>query len=87
MLLTGRVKASNSSDFLIEVVVSESSRSSLVHCRQLDKVDGGSWCDGVVRIGFGLLSESIVLPELDYKILCLMWSAPIWFVGKSRGTS
>ena len=87
VLLTGRVKASNASDFVIELVVSESSRSSLVNCRQLDKVDGGTWCDGVVRIGFGLFSESIVLLELDYKILCSMWSAPISFVPKSRGTS
>ena len=83
ILLTGRVQASNSSDFLIEVVVSESSRSNLLNRRQLDKVDGGTWCDGVVRIGFGLFSESIVLLELDYKILCSMWSAPISFVPKS----
>ena len=87
VLLTGRVKASNSSDFLIEVVVSESSRSSLVNRRQLDKVDGGTWCDSVVRIGSGRFSESIVLLELDYKVLCSMWSAPISFVPKSRGTS
>ena len=65
ILLTGRVKASNSSDCLIEVVVSEPSRSSLVNCRQLNKVDGGTWCDGVVRIGFGLFFESKVLLELD----------------------
>ena len=87
VLLTGRVKASNSSDFLIKVVVSESSRSSLVNRRQLDKVNGGAWCDGVVRRGFGLFSESIVRLELDYKVLCLMWSAPISFVPKSSGTS
>ena len=61
ILLTGRVKGSNSSDCLIEVVVSEPSGSSLVNRRQLDKVDGGTWCDGVVRIGFGLFSESKVL--------------------------
>ena len=81
------MRASNSSDFLIEVVVLESSRSSLVNRPRLDKVDGGTWCDGVVRIGFGLLSESIVLLELGYKLLCSMWSAPISFVPKSRGTS
>ena len=86
-LLAGRVKASNSSDFLIEVVVSDVSRSSLVHRRQLDKVHGGTWCDGVVRIGSGQFSESIVLLELDYKVLCLMCSAPISFVPKSSGTS
>ena len=86
ILLTDRVKASNSLDLLIEVVVSESSRSSLPNCRQMDKVDGGTWCDGVVRIGFGLFSESIVLLEFDYKVLCSMWSAPISFVPKSRGT-
>ena len=45
ILLTRRVKASNSSDCLIEVAVSESSRSSLINRRQLDKVDGGTWCD------------------------------------------
>ena len=56
ILFTGRVKGSNSSDCLIEVVVSEPSGSSLVNRRQLDKVDGGTWCDGVVRIGFGLFS-------------------------------
>ena len=87
VLLTGRVKASNFSDFLIEVVVPKSSRSSLVNRCQLDKVDGGTRCDGVVSIGSCLFSESIVLLELDYKILCLMWSAPISFVPKSRGTS
>ena len=87
VLLTVGVKATDSSVFLIKVVVSESSRSSLVNRRQLDKVDGGTWCDGVVRIGAGLFSELIVLLELDYKVLCLMWSAPISFVPKSRGTS
>ena len=87
VLLTGRVKASNLLDFLFEVVVSESSRSSLVNRRRLDKVDGGTWCDGVVRIGFGLFSESIVLMELDSTVLCSMWSAPISFIRKSRGTS
>ena len=87
VLLTGPVKASNSSDFPIEVVVSDLSRSSLVNRRQLDKVDGGTWCDGVVRIRSGRFSESIVLPEMDHKVLCSMWSAPISFVPKSRGTS
>ena len=53
VLLTGRVKASHSLDFFIEVVVSHSSRCSLVNRRQLEKVDGGTWCDGVVRIGSG----------------------------------
>ena len=36
VLLTGGVKASNSSDFLIEVVVSDLSRSSLVNRRQME---------------------------------------------------
>ena len=87
ILLTGRVKGSNSSDCLIEVVVSEPSGSSLVNRRQLDKVDEGTWCDGVVRIGFGLFSESKILLELDCKVLCSMWSAPIPFIPKSRGAS
>ena len=87
ILLTGRVKGSNSSDCLIEVVVSEPSGSSLVSRCQLDKVDGGTWCDGVVRIGFGLFSESKVLLELDCKVLCSMWSAPIPLISTSRGAS
>ena len=79
------MKGSNSSDCLIEVVVSEPSGSSLVtHC-QLNKVDGCTWCDDVVGIGFGLLSESKVLLELDCKVLCSMWSAPIPLIPKSRG--
>ena len=49
--------------FVFEVVVSEPSGSSLVNSRQLDKVDGGTWCNGVVRIGFGLFSESKLLLE------------------------
>ena len=65
ILLTGQVKGSKSSDCLIEVVVSELSGLSLVNRRQLDKVDGGTWCNSVVRIGFGLFSESKVLPGLD----------------------
>ena len=81
------MKASNSSDCLIEVMVSEPSRSSLVNRCQLDKVDGGTWCDGVVRIGFGLFSESKVLLELECKVLCSMWSAPIPFIPKSQGSS
>ena len=36
VLLTGRVKAGNSSNFLIEVVVPDLSRASLVTCRQQD---------------------------------------------------
>ena len=81
------MKGSNSSDRLIEVVVPEPSGSSLVDRRQLDKVDGGAWCDGVVRIGFDLFSESKVLLELDRKVLCSMWSAPIPLIPKSRGAS
>ena len=87
ILLTGRVKGSNLSDCPIEVVVSKPSRSSLVNRRQLDKVDGGAWCEGVVRIGFGLFSESKVLLELDCKVLCSTWSAPISLIPKSRGAS
>ena len=64
ILLTGGVKGRNSSDCLIEVVVPEPSRSSLVSRRQLDNIEGGTWCDGVVRIGFGLFSESKVLLEV-----------------------
>ena len=81
------MKGSNSSEGLIEVLVSEPSGSSLVIRRQLDKVDGGTWCDGVVRIGFGVFSESKVLLELDCKVLCSMWSAPIPLIPKSRGAS
>ena len=81
------MKGSNLSDRRIEVVVSEPSGSSLVNRRQLDKVDGGTWCDGVVRMGFGLFSESKVLLELDCKVLCSMWSAPIPLIPKSRGAS
>ena len=87
ILLTGEVKGSNSSDCLIKVVVSEPSGSSRVNRRRLDEVDGGTWCDGVVRIGFGLFSESKVLLELDCKVLCSMWSAPISLIPKSRGAS
>ena len=87
ILLTGRVKGSNSSDCPIEVVVSEPSGSSLVNHRQLEKVDGGTQCDGVVRIGFGLFSESKVLSELDCRVLCSMWRTPISLIPKSRGAS
>ena len=38
VLLTDRVKAGNSSNFFIEVVVSDLSRSNLGNRRQLDKV-------------------------------------------------
>ena len=82
ILFTGRVKGSNSSECLIEVVVSEPSGSSLVSRRQLDKVDGGTWCDGVVRIGFGLFSESKGLLELDRKVLCSLRSTPIPLIPK-----
>ena len=81
------MKGSNSSDRLIEVVVPEPSGSRAVDRRQLDKVDGGAWCDGVVRIGFNLFSESKVLLELDRKVLCSMWSATIPLIPKSRGAS
>ena len=81
------MKGSNSLDCLIEVVVSDRSGSSLANRRQLDKVDGGTWCDGVVRIRIGLFSESKVLLELDCKVLCSMWSAPILLVLQSRGAS
>ena len=81
------MKGSNPSDCLIEVVVSEPSGCSVVNRRQLDKVNGGTWCDGVVRIGFGLLSESKVLLELDCKVLCSMWSTPISLIPESRGAS
>ena len=81
------MKGSNSSDCLIEVLVSEPSGSSLVTPRQLDKVDRGTGCDGVVRIGLGLFSESKVLLQLDCKVPCSMWNAPIPLIPKSRGAS
>ena len=87
ILFTGRVKGSNSSDCLMGAVVSEPSGSSPVNRRQLDKVDGGTWCDSIVRLGFGLFSGSKVLLELDCKVLCSMWSAPIPLIPKSRGAS
>ena len=87
ILFTGRVTGSNSWDCLIKVVVSEPSGSSLVNRRQLDKVDGGTWCDGVVRMGFGLFPQSKVLPKPDCKVLCSMWSTPIPLIPKSRGAS
>ena len=87
ILFTGRVGGSNSWDCLIEVVVSELSGSSLVNRCQLDKVDGGTWCDSIVRIGFVLFSESKVLLELDCKVLCLIRSAPIPLIPTSEGAS
>ena len=87
ILLIGRVKGSNSSDCLIEVVVSEPSGSISVNRRQLDKVDAGTWCDGVVRIGCGVSSESKVLLELDCKALCSMWSTSVSLIPKSGGAS
>ena len=38
----GRMDTGNSSDFLIEVVVPDLSRASLVNCCQLDQIDWGS---------------------------------------------
>ena len=87
ILFTGRVKSSISLDCLIKVVVSEPWGSSLVNRRQLDKVDGGTWCDGVVGIGFGLFSQLKILLELDCKVLCSMWSTSIPLIPKSRGVS
>ena len=51
------------------------------------QVNGGTWCDGVVRIEFGLFSGLKVLLELDCKVLCSMWSAAVQFIPKSRGAS
>ena len=48
VLLIGRMKTCNWSNFLIEVVVADLSRASLVNCHQLDQVDGGTWCEGPV---------------------------------------
>ena len=81
------MKGSNSSDCPIEVVVPESSGSSLVDRRQLDKVDGGAWCDCVVRVRFDLFSDSKVFLELDRKVLRSMRSASIAFISESRGAS
>ena len=81
------MKGSNSSDCPIKVVVPESSGSSLVDRRQLDKVDGGARCDCVVRVRFDLFSDSKVFLELDRKVLCSMRSASIAFISKSRGAS
>ena len=84
ILLTGRVKGSNSSDCSIEVVVSKPSGFSLVNRRQLDKVDGGTWCDGVVRIGFGLFFESKVLLESSTARSCVRSGAHPYCLYPSR---
>ena len=81
------MKGSNSSDCPIEVVVPESSGSSLVDRRQLDKVDGGAWSDCVVRVRFDLFSDSKVFLELDRKVLRSMRSTSIAFISESRGAS
>ena len=56
VLLIGRMEAGNSSNFLIEVVVPDLSRASLVDRRHLNPIDWGSWCDRFVGLRTSRLS-------------------------------
>ena len=69
---------------------SRGTRAAGVQSGRSSPTGQGRWgrlVDGVVRIGFSLFSESKVLLELDRKVLCSMWSAPIPLIPKSRGAS
>ena len=87
VLLVGRMEAANSSNFVIEVLVPDLSRTSLVDRRQLDQIDWGFWCDGIIGIRSSRLSYSIVFLELDHEVLGSDWGAPVPLVLESRGTS
>ena len=54
--MIGRMETGNSSNFLIEVVVPDLSRASLVDGRQLDQIDSGSWCNRIVGVRTSRLS-------------------------------
>ena len=47
---TGRIETGNSSNFLVEVVVSDVFRASLVNPCQLDQMDWGPWCDRIAGV-------------------------------------
>ena len=83
----GRMETGNSSNFLMEVVVPDLPRASLVDRCQLDHVDWGSWCNGIVAVRTSRLSQSMVFLELDHEVLCSNWGAPVPLVPESSGTS
>ena len=56
VLLIRRMRTGNSSNFLIEVVLPDLSMASLVNHRDLNEINGSSWCDSVVCVRSGRLS-------------------------------
>ena len=59
----------------------------MVNRRQLDQIDWGPWCDGIVGVRTSRLSQSMVLLKLDHEVLGSNWGRLVPLVSESSGTS
>ena len=83
----GQMKNCDPPSFLVEVVVPDLPRASLVNCRQLDQIDGGTWCDRIVDVGTSQLSQSVIFLKLDHGVLGSNWGTLVPLVPDLSGTS
>ena len=75
------------SNLLVEVVLSDVSRASLVSRRHLDQINWGPWCDRIVGVRTSRLSQLMKFLKLDHEVLGLNWGRGVPLVPKSSGTS
>ena len=75
------------SKFLVEVVVSDVSKASLVNRRQLHEINWGPWCDCIVGVRTSLLPQLMIFWKLDHEVLGWNWGTLVTLVPESRGAS
>ena len=83
----GLWKTCNLSNFLVEVVVPDFSRTSLVNRRQLDQVHWWPWCDRIVGVQTSQLAQSMIFLKLDHEVLGSNWGTLVPLVPELNGTS
>ena len=83
----GRMETCDPSNFLVEVVVSDLSKASLINCRQLNQINWGPWCACFVGVRTSRLVQSMIFLKLDHEVLGWNRGTRVPLVPESSGTS
>ena len=81
------MKTRDPPNILVEVVLSDVSRTSLVNRRQLDKNNRGTWRDRIVGVRTSRLSQSMIFLKLDHEVMGWNSGALVPLVSELSGTS
>ena len=81
------MKTRDPPNILVEVVLSDVSRTSLVNRRQLDQNNWGTWRDRIVGVRTSRLSQSMIFLKLDQEVIGYNWGPLVPLVSELSGTS